>query len=255
MTIIGLIPARAGSKRIPGKALRPLAGHPLIAYAIRSAEASGIFSAIYVCSDDEAILDRAAGYVQDLRTATYHRYPSKDNEPDIFWIEWFWKWFTEAGGDLPDAFAILRPTSPFRTPMMIQTAWREFRSAKWADSLRAVERWEGPHPGKMWKIVEESGAHKRLQPAMTGDLVFRGISAPFHSSPTQQLPAVYRQTAALEIARTEMCLRTQSIAGTAIMPFVTTGYEGLDLNTEDDWRLAEALVTAGKMRLPELKTA
>ena len=134
---------------------------------------------------------------------------------------------------------------------MIQTAWREFQAASWADSLRAMQLWDGPHPGKMWAVINDGSA----VPVMAGDcmLMHTPVFAPFHSSPTQSLPKVYRQTAALEIARTEMCLRTHTIAGTAVMPFVTTGHEGLDLNTEDDWLLAEALVTAGKMTLPTLK--
>ena len=65
MKIIALIPARGGSKRVPGKNVRPLAGHPLLFYTIAVAQESGIFSGVYVSSDDPRIC-----YTAELRGAT-----------------------------------------------------------------------------------------------------------------------------------------------------------------------------------------
>jgi CMP-N,N'-diacetyllegionaminic acid synthase len=64
-------------------------------------------------------------------------------------------------------------------------------------------------------------------------------ATPWHSTPYQALPPVYVQNASLEIARTAAPLQSGTIAGTVIMPFLTEGLEGFDINRPDDWRLAE----------------
>ena len=75
-----------------------------------------------------------------------------------------------------------------------------------------------------------------MRPAMSNpDLA----ATPWHSMPYQALPQVYVQNASLEIARTALPLRTGTISGTVIMPFLTEGLEGFDINQPDDWLLAE----------------
>jgi CMP-N-acetylneuraminic acid synthetase len=144
-----------------------------------------------------------------------------------------------------DAFAILRPTSPFRKAETLRRAWAAFRAAEGADSLRAVEK-VGQHPGKMWRL---DGA--RMRPLL--DQPAEG--PPWHSRQMADLPEVHVQNASLEIAWTEMALRTRSIAGTEIAPFLTEGDEGVDINTEKDWWWAERLIAAGEARLPGVDVA
>jgi len=62
---------------------------------------------------------------------------------------------------------------------------------------------------------------------------------PWHSMPYQALPPVHVQNASLEIARCDAPLRDGTIAGTEIMPFLTRDLEGVDINTEEDWLVAE----------------
>jgi CMP-N,N'-diacetyllegionaminic acid synthase len=57
MNMVALIPARAGSKRCPGKNTRELAGHPLIAYTIAAAMESGVFATVWVCTDSRAVAE------------------------------------------------------------------------------------------------------------------------------------------------------------------------------------------------------
>lgn len=230
MTIVALIPARAGSKRIPGKNTKLLAGKPLIAYTIAAAQQSGIFDDIQIWTDDPMLHQMAA---ERFSVRTYVREPSADDEPDIAWVR-VWAQKTTA-----DAFAILRPTSPFRTAATIQRAWAQFQST-YCDSLRAVERWFGPSPYKMWRIAET-----QMVPLIPN---FRGV--PWHSSPTQTHPPVYVQNASLEIAWTRVVAETDSIAGVNVIPFVTYGYEGLDLNTMEDWHRAEELIRDETVELP-----
>jgi N-acylneuraminate cytidylyltransferase len=62
LSVVALIPARAGSKRVPAKNVRVLAGHPLIAYTIAAARSSGLFSAIVVSTDAQALARIAEHY-------------------------------------------------------------------------------------------------------------------------------------------------------------------------------------------------
>jgi CMP-N,N'-diacetyllegionaminic acid synthase len=77
---------------------------------------------------------------------------------------------------------------------------------------------------------------------------------PWHSSPYQSLPCVYVQNASLEIAWTRTLLEQHSIAGMSIMPFLTTGFEGLDVNQLRDWWYVEELLKRGEVQLPNINS-
>jgi N-acylneuraminate cytidylyltransferase len=236
---VAFIPARLGSKRVPGKNIRPLAGHPLLAYTIAPAIESGVFSSVIVSTDSEEIAAVARHYgaeVPFLRPAAF----GGDTSPDIEWLEHA---LTElrAGGRSWDAFSILRPTSPFRSAVSIRRAFERFTSQAGVDSLRAVEKCT-QHPGKMWVIRGE-----RMFPLMPFEL---GGGQPWHSTPYQALPLVYVQNASLEIAWTRVVFERRTIAGDVIVPFVTEGYEGFDINDPYDWMVAERVIADETAHLP-----
>ena len=241
MKIIALIPARGGSKRVPGKNVRPLKGHPLLFYTIAAAKESGIFSGIYVSSDDPRIY-----YMADARGATPVPRPPEfatDTSPDIEWIDHFFMTTKSA----TDAFAILRPTSPFRSAETIRRAWAEFQEKQPCDSIRGVQKArENPH--KMWTLYDNS-----LCPIILRDMTYKAFGVPSHSAPSQITNHYYIQNASLEISWTRNVTERGSISGDVIKPFFTDGYEGFDLNTEDDFILAEALIEGGLATLPEVK--
>ncbi|OLT67688.1 acylneuraminate cytidylyltransferase family protein [Moorena producens] len=149
-TVVALIPARAGSKRVPGKNIRRLKGHPLIAYTIAAATQSQVFSSVIVSTDSEEVAEIARYYsaeVPFLRPPEY----ATDKSPDIEWIDYTLRHLSNLGRDF-DCFSILRPTSPCRQPQTIQRAWQAFLAqADQVDSLRAVEKCQ-QHPGKMWVL-------------------------------------------------------------------------------------------------------
>jgi CMP-N-acetylneuraminic acid synthetase len=74
--------------------------------------------------------------------------------------------------------------------------------------------------------------------------------APWHSTPYQALPEVYIQNASLEIAWCRVVLEGHTIAGDVVMPFLTHGYEGLDINDAKDWWYVEYLIQQGEAKLP-----
>ncbi len=240
-TVVALIPARSGSKRVTGKNVRLLNGHPLVSYTIAAARLSGVFAAIVVSTDSEGYADIAKKYgaeVPFLRPVDM----AGDLSPDIEWIEHALTELLSMGREF-DCFSILRPTSPFRLPETIQRAWQEFNSQKGVDSLRAVEKCS-EHPGKMWVI-----RGNRMSPL----LPFSTTEQPWHSTPYQALPEVYVQNASLEIAWTRVIFENKNITGNTVMPFLTKGYEGFDVNHPYDLRLAEELINTGQVKLPDIK--
>lgn len=249
MKIIALIPARGGSKRVPGKNVRPLAGHPLLFYTIAAARESGIFSGIYVSSDDPRIC-----YMAELRGATPVPRPPEfatDTSPDIEWLDHFFVNYWKRDEDLSvkTSFAILRPTSPFRSAETILRACKEFQEKQPCDSIRAVER-ARQSPYKMWKVRD--GDSEMIPLSKRVDRI-NGFWVPAHSRPTQDIRPYYIQNASLEMAWTGCITEAGKISGDRVKPFFTTGYEGFDINTEDDFILAEALIERGLATLPEVR--
>jgi CMP-N,N'-diacetyllegionaminic acid synthase len=79
-----------------------------------------------------------------------------------------------------------------------------------------------------------------------------GDDQPWHSTPYQALPPVYVQNASLEIAWTRVVRERRTIAGDVLVPFLTEGYEGFDINDAADWMVAERLLADGTVTLPKV---
>lgn len=238
MKKVAFIPARSGSKRVPDKNIKILNDHPLIAYTIRTAIDSEVFDDVIVATDSKqyaAISEYYGAEVPFLRSNEI----SGSKSPDIDWVAWMLTTLKSSGREY-DIFSILRPTSPFRTSETIQRAWNVFESNKDADSLRAIEKCK-QHPAKMWAV---NG--KRMLPI----LPFSNGSIPWHSSQYSALPEIYVQNASLEIAWTRIPLEQNSIAGEKIIPFISEGLEGFDINDPTDWMLAQNLLSSGQTSLP-----
>lgn len=244
VSVVALVPARGGSKRIVGKNIRPLRGHPLLAYTVSAALRSGVFAEVVVSTDDEATADVARRYgarLPFMRPAEL----AADSSADIDWVRHALD-VLRRGGTEVDVFAILRPTSPLRPTASITAAVDALLVDPDADSLRAVER-VTEHPGKMWVVDDARG---RMSPLLDDG----GANPPWHSTPYQALPAVYVQNASLEVAWTRTVDDLGSIAGRVVKPWVTASYDGFDLNHETDWLLLERLLDLGLAELEEPTT-
>jgi len=216
---------------VPGKNVRELRGHPLIAYTIAAALDSGVFEAVVVSTDSEKIAAVARGYGAEapwLRPAEL----AGPRSPDIDWVR-------HALDGLPecDAFAILRPTSPFRTAGTIRRAWDRFTGLD-VDSLRAV-RLCREHPGKMWVVTSD---------VTMAPLLDEPAGTPLHSRQYADLPPVHVQDSSLEIAWTRVALEGGTIAGERVAPFFPEGEEGFSIDYPEDFERAERMAEL----LPEL---
>jgi len=220
--IIGLIPARKDSKRIPGKNMALLNGKPLLQYAIESATQSAVFDEIVVSSD----WDKCMILAENLGV-NFLRRPDKlcqDFSHDFEWVK-------HALDAYPgfDIFVILRPTSPFRTGETIKRAVQIFMTAN-CDSMRAVSM-TTCHPRKSWVLDG-----KRMIPLMEDDTIGW---IPAHDLPTQDLGHVYCQNGCIHVAKTSVIEEFGNVTGRTVAPFFTRGHEGLDINTPEDLQYAE----------------
>jgi CMP-N-acetylneuraminic acid synthetase len=222
----------------------------MLAYTIAAALESGVFESVIVSTDSEEIAAVARHYgaeVPFLRPPAF----AADTSPDIEWVEHA---LEELGsrGRTWDCFSLLRPTSPFRTGDTISRAWTVFTAQQGVDSLRAVEKC-AQHPGKMWVVRGE-----RMFPLLPFGFAATTLNGgeggrpeqPWHSTPYQALPPVYVQNASLEIAWTRVVRERRTIAGDVLVPFLTEGHEGFDINDAYDWMVAERLLSEGAVRLP-----
>jgi len=234
---IALIPARSGSERVPRKNVLPLAGHPLLAYAIATAQQAGVFERVVCSTDSEEIAEIARWYgaeVPFLRPAEY----ATSTSPDIEWITYT----LERLDQRYELFALVRATNPFRGPGAFRRGLEQLLATPEADSIRAVERVK-QHPGKMW-VLDGNVMRPLLDQSH--------LDVAWHAGQYQALPEVYVQNSALEIAWTRVVSQTKTREGRVLAPFFTTGYEGFNVDDAEDWERAQALVASGSVRLPHI---
>ena len=237
-TAVALIPARSGSERVRDKNVRPLAGHPLLAYAIASAHQAGIFDRIVCSTDSGKIAEVAQRYGADIPCLRPAKFATATS-PDIEWI-------THTLAQLDehyDLFAIVRATNPFRGPDVLVRGLEQLLATPEADSIRAVELVK-QHPGKMW-VLEG----KLMRPLLDQS----NLEVAWHAGQYQALPQIYVQNSALEIAWTRIVSQTGTREGRVVAPYLTRGYEGFNIDDEDDWDRARRLLDAGEVALPDLE--
>lgn len=237
MTSVALIPARAGSKRVPGKNWRQLGGKPLFEWTDHAAVLSGCYDHIVLATDHpdcQSWPRITTGGNSRVPLTVFVRSPVSDTQPDLEWVL-----EVQRAGllDGADTFSILRPTSPFRSAETIRRAWKQWEALPdYYDSMRAVRR-VAESPYKMWLDVE--GGLVSFYQCLTT----RWDGEQYWNQPTQSLTEVYIQTAGIEIAHTRVL--PDSISGGRIASFVVEGPEALDINTLEDWWLAERYLAEG----------
>jgi len=236
-TAIALIPARSGSERVKDKNIRPLAGHPLLAYAIASALQAGVFQRVVCSTDSGKIAEVAQRYGADV---PFLRPPefATSTSPDIEWITYTLREL----GEHYDLFGIVRATNPFRGPDVLSRGMRQLLATPEADSVRAVELVK-QHPGKMW-VLEE----KTMRPLLDQS----HLDVAWHAGQYQALPEIYVQNSALEIAWTRVVSQTGTREGRVVAPFLTRGQEGFNIDDEVDWERAKSILANGEAALPSV---
>jgi CMP-N,N'-diacetyllegionaminic acid synthase len=231
--VLGLVTARGGSRGIPGKNIKPLAGLPLIAWTLNGAAASGAFDRIVLSTDDEAIADTARRHgaeVPFMRPADL----AQDQTPHLPVVQHALAWLDQQQGYRPDLVMILQPTTPFRRPRDIRAAVKQL-GERGADSVMSVVPVDAHnHPMLMFNLDARGG----LRLLLTGEPVYRRVQR------RQDLPPVYMKAGVIYLLRRELLFDPvrPSLYGEYTAPYVIEDPRyALDLDTPADWEQAEAL--------------
>jgi CMP-N-acetylneuraminic acid synthetase len=236
MEILALIPARGGSKGVPRKNIKLLAGQPLIAYTIREARKSKYITRIIVSTEDDEIariareLGAEVPFVRPVELAL-------DDVLDLPVFQHCLRWLDEIEGHTPDLIVHLRPTAPLRTVSHIDGAIEQFIASPGADSLRSVCP-VSEQPLKMWRV--QGG---NLTPYIPAD-VYGLIEA--YNMPRQKLPAAYIQNGAVDVIKPEVIMQKNSMTGDPIKALIMDADESVSIDTPLDWQLAEILMVRRK---------
>jgi len=224
--VLALIPARGGSKGLPGKNLRPLAGHSLIAYAARAARESAVVDRAVLTTDAEEIAaeGRRAGLeVPFLRPASL----AGDETPMKPVIEHALEALA-ADGFTPDVVLLLQPTSPLRTPDHLRSAVRMLRESRADSVVSVVELPRHLSPDYVMRI--ENGGLEPFLPE--GARVTR----------RQDARPAYVRDGTVYAFWTRTLVEQGSIYGARCLPLVVSAKESITIDSASDWDAAERLM-------------
>lgn len=229
MLVLGVIPARGGSKGVPGKNVALVGGKPLIVWTIETARAARTLDRLVVSTDSPAIADVAAAHGAEtpfLRPSEL----AKDDTPGIDPILHAVRWLEEREGYRPDIVVALQPTSPLRTAADIDAAVALCGSHE-VEAVVSVTP-AGQHPYWMKRIDEWGYLHDLDSLEPTGSVLRR-----------QDLPLVYALNGAIYLARRDLLLRRRTWYGDRTRAYVMPPGRSLDIDTPWDLHLADLLLS------------
>lgn len=221
--LLGIIPARAGSKGIPRKNIRLLAGKPLICYTIECAQAAGVFDRIILTTDCPQIAEvaRAAGIeVPFLRPKEL----AGDDTPMVPVIQHALRELMKSG-PVPERVMLLQPTAPLRQPGHILRALQLFEQSP-CDSVVSVSPIPGHyHPN--WSFQIKDGLLSEYFPG--------GL----HITRRQDLPDVYSRDGTIYLFRRDLVLDRGTIYGEHCRALIIETENSLNLDSIKDWEAAQ----------------
>ncbi|MBF0465825.1 MAG: acylneuraminate cytidylyltransferase family protein [Nitrospirae bacterium] len=231
MEVLAIIPARGGSKGIPGKNLRPLYGKPLIHYTLEAIRKSKTITKAILTTDSDEIM--AASRDFSKIEIPFKRPPelARDNTPMLPVVTHAVEFLKNSQNYRPDYIVLLQPTSPLRTHIHIDEALQLLLMHNEADSVVSVV--ELPHNCNPFSIMKYDG--KYLQPFMQYD----------ESKNLRQLkPRFYARNGAAIYASTYECLMVKkSFYGDTVLPYFMKKEDSIDIDDQFDFKTAEFLIS------------
>lgn len=226
MNILGVIPARGGSKGVPGKNIKKLGGKPLLAYTAEAANHSALLFQTLLSTDDDEIAEVGRGLglqVPFIRPAEL----ALDTTPTVPVLQHAVR-FLEAQGLKIDAVCLLQVTSPFREPGLIDQAITKFIQSD-ADSLVTVLN--VPHElNPHWTFEADSSGFLKIS---TGEeeLITR----------RQNLPNAYYRDGSIYLVKKDVLLNG-SLYGARMTYLLNDPKYYVNIDTIEDWNKAEKIV-------------
>ncbi len=222
MKLLGIIPARGGSKGIPHKNRKLLGGRPLLQYTAEAALGSQLLSNVIFSSEDETLMEIANG----LGISVPFKRPdhlASDTAGSLEVVQHA----LQALSEDYDAVCLLQVTTPFRTSQDIDNAINRFMESG-TDSLISVQK--VPHQYNPHWVFEENNGILRIA---TGEqhIIKR----------RQELPDAYIRDGAIYITKTEVLLQKNSFFGDSIAHIELDPERHVNIDTMEDWEKAEEL--------------
>ncbi|MCR4908548.1 MAG: acylneuraminate cytidylyltransferase family protein [Lachnospiraceae bacterium] len=231
MEILGFVPARGGSKGIPGKNMKPLLGKPLMQYTFEAAKQSRYIDRLLLSTDEPsyASFGESEGVEVSMRPAEL----SGDDTPMKEVVRYHLEEFKKEGYE-PDVFVLLQPTSPLRTAGDIDESLTLLLKDEKADSVVSVR--EVPHSCLPVKIMKEE----------EGALVFLERDGEKYTT-RQALPTLYaRNGPAILAFKVKSFLETGSFYGKRCIKYLMPEERSVDIDTPFDFKLVSFLMESNE---------
>lgn len=226
--VLGIIPARGGSKSIPRKNIKLFAGKPLIAWAIETLRQSGAVGRVIVSTDDEEIAQVAKKHgaqVPFMRPAEL----AGDTTPTLPVLQHALQWLKENEGYWPDYVVLLEPTSPSKRPFHVREVMETLIKTG-ADSTISVSEVPGVL-NPYWQLkLDEKGRVELFTGGSMKDVIRR----------RQDLPKTYYRNSSIYAFRPELLFTDDpSFYGEDVRAYITDSKYAFDIDTPEDWEFAE----------------
>lgn len=231
LNIVGIIPARGGSKGIPRKNIKPFLGKPLIAWAIETLKKSGVCVRIIVSTEDDEIADIVRKYGAETPFMRPKEL-AEDSVPMLPVLQHAVSWLKEHGG-LPDGVVLLEPTSIGKRPQHVRGVVEMFEKTG-ADSVFTVSELPADF-SPYWQLILDAEGKVSV---FTGGPMKRVIKR------RQDLPVkTYAWASEVYAFKPELLFAEEpSFYGDDVRGYITESKYALDLDTPEDWEPAEAKV-------------
>lgn len=238
-SIIALIPARGGSKRIPHKNMVEVGGKPLIAWTIEQAKKSRYLSRVIVSTDDAEIAEVARKYGAEVPFMRPDHIAG-DLTPDLPVFEHALCWLQEKEGTVPEVVAHLRVnTGIFRTAEDMDQGIELLLVRPEYDSVRALIP-ASLHPLKTYRLDGIDLAP--FVPREVAEKIF-GLSEPFNE-PVQKLPKAYAAAGYFSAIRSRAISEQHSMTGKKVLGYIVPAEHALDIDTPEELAYARFLMKA-----------
>jgi len=226
MSMIAIIPARSGSKGVPGKNIKLLGGIPLFAFSIIAAKMMPSVSRVIVSTDSEEYAEIAKDYGAEVPFLRPNEI-SGDKSTDFDLFLHALNWFKENENLIPEYILHLRPTTPLRNPQIMEDAVKLFIENKnLASSLRSGHT--APESPYKWFLKNDDNYFKGLRDDLTPEKV---------NLPRQSFPSVYIPDGYIDILKSSVILTTGTLHGDKMLVFESPFC--VEVDTKDDFEYLE----------------
>lgn len=229
MKVLGIIPARGGSKGVPGKNKKSIAGKPLLSYTLEAAQASTKLTTVYVSSDDDGVLSIAGRYSCKLHkrpeALSTDTSPVTDTVREILQLQ-----------EMPfDAVLLLQPTSPLRTGTDIDNAVQMLEEDGTVQSVISVVPMDDIHPARMYRLND--------------NYLLDSFIPEYEQVRRQDIPTAYYRNGSIYLTRTSAFIENNSVMNKPIKPYIMDFEWLLNIDSERDVLIAEALIPAWRKHI------